>query len=488
MKKSKLYPLAIAFATLNLVFSNCNAQFTTLLNFDQSLGAQGNYPLGSLISDGTFLYGTTPAGGTSTACTGGCGTIFKIKPDGTGDTVLLNFNRTNGADPVGSLFYDGTFLYGMTAGGGTNDDGTIFRIMPNGTRDTVLLNFNGINGNGPFSSLISDGTFFYGTTYNGGTSTACPGGCGTIFKIKPNGTGDTVLLNFNRTNGANPTGSLIYDGTFLYGTTESGGINDDGTIFKIKPNGMGDTVLLNFNGTNGAGPEGSLFYDGTFLYGMTNGGGICPTCVNPGYNGTIFKIKPNGTGDTVLLNFNGANGQQPRGSGSLISDGTFLYGMTLNGGTTGYGTIFKIKPDGTGDTVLFNFNRTNGGNPLGSLYSDGTFLYGMTEIGGTHDDGTVFKYQYCFSNCSSVTGITEYSLERGINVYPSPTSGIINVNLGQIENAQANIYNLLGESVCQHIITSSIYQIDLSAQPNGVYFIKLITEQGIVNKKVVISH
>src|ERR1035438_5198336 len=69
---------------------------------------------------------------------------------------------------------------------------------------------------------------------------------------------------------------------------------------------------------------------------------------------------------TKLLDFNGANGKYP--IGDLISDGTFLYGMAQYGGTIGIGNIFRIKPDGTGDTLLLNFTgASNGSYPNGSL-------------------------------------------------------------------------------------------------------------------------
>src|SRR4051812_16112494 len=91
-----------------------NAQYTTIFNFDGA--ANGSEPNGSLIFDGTFLYGMTMGGGTG--CSGSCGgVIFKIKPDGTAYTIVLNFNGTNGSKPHGSLISDGTFLYGVTAWG-----------------------------------------------------------------------------------------------------------------------------------------------------------------------------------------------------------------------------------------------------------------------------------------------------------------------------------------------------------------------------------
>jgi uncharacterized repeat protein (TIGR03803 family) len=48
--------------------------------------------------------------------------------------------------------------------------------------------------------------------------------------------------------------------------------------------------------------------------------------------------------------------------------------MTYGGGLNGYGTVFKIMPDGSGYQNLFNFNGgLNGSNPFGSLVFDGTY-------------------------------------------------------------------------------------------------------------------
>jgi uncharacterized repeat protein (TIGR03803 family) len=331
-----------------------------------------------LISEGTSLYGMTSAGGTNNL-----GTIFKINPDGTGYTKLLDFaGASNGGDPRGSLISDGTSLYGMTLSGGTNSMGTIFKINPDGSSYTKLLDFAGAsNGRNPWGSLISDGTSLYGMTSAGGTNNL-----GTIFKINPDGTGYTKLLDFaGASNGGDPRGSLISDGTSLYGMTRTGGANNLGTIFKINPDGTGYTKLLDFAGaSNGSVPRGSLISDGTSLYGMTTGGGTNNL-------GTIFKINPDGTGYTKLLDFAGTtNGRDP--FGDLVSDGTSLYGMTIQGGTNASGTLFKINLDGTGYTKLMDFVYSNGSRPWGSLISDGTSLYGMTWGGGSANLGTVFKY------------------------------------------------------------------------------------------------
>lgn len=144
------------------------------------------------------------------------------------------------------------------------------------------------------------------------------------------------LLEFNITNGSVPKGSLITDGTFLYGMTYGGGLNYDGVIFKIKPDGTEFTTLFNFEAVQtGQNPAASLFSDGTYFYGMTEGGG------SNNYTtwGTFFKIMPDGTGFEKLFTFSGANGKYPRST--PVSDGTYLYATTSSGGANNYGTILK---------------------------------------------------------------------------------------------------------------------------------------------------
>jgi uncharacterized repeat protein (TIGR03803 family) len=71
-------------------------------------GSDGSVPESSLITDRDGnLYGTTYSGGGSNRCTkkggGGCGTVFKLAPDGA-ETVLHAFaGGSEGAYPLGGL-------------------------------------------------------------------------------------------------------------------------------------------------------------------------------------------------------------------------------------------------------------------------------------------------------------------------------------------------------------------------------------------------
>ena len=420
--------------------------------------------MGSLLSDGTFLYGMNSFGGTNND-----GVVFKIKTDGTGYSKLLDL--TGYAVGEGSLISDGIFLYGMNFHGGISDNGTIFKIKPDGTGYSNLLDFTGANGQNPNGSLISDGTFLYGMTLYGGVNDS-----GVIFKIKPDGTEYSILLDLDGlTTGRFPPGSLISDGTYLYGMTSSGGMHDYGTIIKIKPDGTGYSKLLDFAGTaNGNSPIGTLISDGTFLYGMTFAGGIND-------NGTIFKIKPDGTGYFKLLDF--ACAATGGGAiGDLTFDGTFLYGMTVYCGTTGRGILFKIKPDGSEYSKLLDFNGINGANPFGSLISDGAFLYGMTSSGGSNGWGAIFKY-------SLITGIAENNMENVFNVFPNPNNGQFTItNEGQQAMTKLEIYNTLGEKIYStNNREQLIYGLDLSNSPKGMYFVKMYMGEKIYSEKMVIE-
>jgi len=133
---------------------------------------------------------------------------------------------------------------------------------------------------------------------------------------------------------------------------------------------------------DGAEPVSGLIEDAAGnLYGTTVVGGT-------GY-GTVFKIDPNGN-ETVLHAFNGKDGSLPFGGLIIDPDGN-LYGTTNGGGSAGFGVVFKIDTSGQ-ETTLHNFIQSDGANPLSALTRDlrGN-LYGTTYAGGPKNYGLAFK-------------------------------------------------------------------------------------------------
>jgi len=369
--------------------------FTTLFSFD---GADGANPARLIeATDGNF-YGTTTFGGTGSCFTSppGCGTVFKITPEGTLTTLhsFHGFASPDGSNPVGLIqSSDGNF-YGTTGDGGTVTPafifgcGTIFKITPEGTL-TTLHRFNGSDGAAPVGLVQATDGNFYGTAGGGGTGPSCNGSCGVVFKITPSGV-LTTLHRFNGSDGAGPVGLMqATDGNF-YGATAEGGTGPCtlgcGTVFKITPSGM-LTTLHRFNGTltGGASPVARLVQgtDGN-LYGTTSGN----FSTGGASFGTVFKITPSGT-LTTLHSFNGSDAEVPGAGLIQAKDGNF-YG-TATGLNNDFNSAFEITSAGT-LVKLQLFAGPQGSSP-GELVqaTDGNF-YGTNFNGGTNDHGTIFRF------------------------------------------------------------------------------------------------
>lgn len=120
--------------------------------------------------------------------------------------------------------------------------------------------------------------------------------------------------------------------------------------------------------------------------------------------GTIWKLAADGT-YTVVHSFAHAEANFVRGR--LIQDkkGNF-YGTSVLGGASGYGTVFKFNAEGK-VTVLHTFNGSDGHDAQQGVVSDKAGnLYGVTGYGGVYDEGTVYKIAKdgTFSTLHSFTG------------------------------------------------------------------------------------
>jgi len=346
------------------------------------------------------LYTTSNMGGSTFI-----GDIYKIAPTGA-ITEIYSFDGSLGCYPFSGLTLglDGNFYGTQTQCSGPGH-GSVFKVTPGGSVTTLYFFMNS-DGAGPYAPPIqgADGNF-YGTTNSGGLPLCGFGaGCGTIYKLTPSGQ-LTSVHQFDVTHGYLPIAPLVQgtDGNF-YGTAEFGGTNNAGVIFKITPSGF--SVLHNFDSTDGNSPIGPLIQanDGNF-YGTTEFGG---TTNNDA--GVIFKMTPAGT-LTVLHSLNGSSdGAFPEAGLVQASDGNF-YGVAQDRGSGGFGTIFKITPQGN-YSVLHNFAADGSEGELAQVtltqHTNG-ILYGDTSGGGSQ-------------NCQCGTF---YSLNAGLRPFVSflPASG-----------------------------------------------------------------
>jgi uncharacterized repeat protein (TIGR03803 family) len=271
----------------------------TLHDFDNRAG-DGTYPHGGLILDAAGnVYGTAAGGGT-----GGWGIVFELTPTNNGnwtETVLHTFTGTDGASPYSSLIFDSSGnLYGTTASGGsssacTDGCGTVFELSPatgGGWTEKVLHSFNNLDGANPSAGVISDAAGnLYGTA--GGAT-----GNGTVFELMPTRAGtwkSKILHHFSPMEGNNPS-TLVFDTAGnLYGPAASGGAYKKGAIFELTPTTSGpwsEKLLYSFRakGGNGYDPAPGLAFDNAGnLYGAALSGAD-PSCLDG--CGTVFEITP----------------------------------------------------------------------------------------------------------------------------------------------------------------------------------------------------
>jgi len=206
--------------------------------------------------------------------------------------------------------------------------------------------------------------------------------------------------------------------------------------------GLGQTFqeLYSFRGdiygSDGGEPQGSLIQgkDGNF-YGTTYYGGAYsdPTNGNYGY-GTVFKMTPQGA-VTILASFDGTNGGGP--SGALVegSDGNF-YGTTIGGPDADtYGTLFMVTPQGK-LSMLNVFNGYNGASPMGDLVegTDG-YIYGTTETDTGCGSGTIFRVPL---------GSDPGQMQTFFSFCTNADSAGLNPSGGLIQASDRNFYGVTG--------------------------------------------
>jgi uncharacterized repeat protein (TIGR03803 family) len=335
--------------------------------------------------------------------------LIAIKTDGTVTTLLdFSFNSDGFYDwyygPRAGLLLSSNTLYGTTVGdGGIWNSPTVFGVSTDGTGFATLHSFapasrftnnygqvrsRNSDGLSPGSLILSSNTL-YGTASDGGSW-----GYGTVFAVNADGAGFTNLHSFTpfsanssgaftNSDGTSPFAGLVLSGDALYGTAANGGSFGYGTVFKINTDGSGFTTLYSFGGgNNGAYPQASLLLSGNSLYGTTRGI-LDDYGSSSSGNGTVFTLKTDGTSFTTLHSFTATVPYFTNNECGFVestnSDGAFPSGRLILSGHTLIGTA------------------ANGGRDSGTVFAINT-------------DGTGFTTLHSFStaNCSEPVGVVNH--------------------------------------------------------------------------------
>jgi uncharacterized repeat protein (TIGR03803 family) len=418
-----------ALAVILILMPNSWAASREIVLHTFNLATAGDPVSGLALDANGNLYGTTRLGGPG-SCGEGCGVVFKLSKNSQGGityNVLHTFaGFPDGGNPFGAPIVDSTGnVYGTTTDGGQAGCGVVYRLSPSAGgkyEETILHSFNKLNtrnadGCNPESYLVPDAAGnLYGTTNTGGgggvNGTFCDNGCGSVFKLAPNGDGtytESVIHSFpgtkGNTDGQNPVGGLVFDSAGnLWGSTQGGGSVGDGTVFELTPNSDGtytESTLYSFTGAStGFFPNTDLVIDkANNLYGTAVNGGLG--------HGVVFKVTPQpggGVQESIVHAFALCNSTVcPDGlspfNGLTIDANGVLYGtVDLGGGATnqcstgapalGCGIVYKLTPNAQGEfteTILYRFQGfADGATPEDDRLVIDTHgnIFGSTAQGG----------------------------------------------------------------------------------------------------------
>ena len=388
-------------------------------------------PVSGLATDANGnLYGTTRLGGPG-SCSEGCGVVFKLTKNSKGGvtySVIHTFAGafSDGGNPFGAPIVDSAGnVYGTTPNGGHAGCGVVYRLSPTTGgeyKETILHSFNKFNkrnddGCNPESYLVSDAAGnLYGTTNTGGgggvNGTFCDNGCGSVFRLAPNGDGtyaESVIHSFpgtkGNTDGRNPVGGMVFDSAGnLWGSTQGGGSVGDGTVFELTANSDGtytESTLYSFTGAS------TGFFPNTDLV-IDKAGNLYGTAVNGGKgHGVVFKVTPKpggGVKESIIHAFALCNdtvcpdGIFPFNGLTIDANGTLYGTVDLGGGASnqcstgtpalGCGIVYKLTPNAQGkftETILYRFQGFADGATPGDdrlvIDADGN-IFGSTAEGG----------------------------------------------------------------------------------------------------------
>ncbi|HJM16330.1 MAG TPA: T9SS type A sorting domain-containing protein, partial [Flavobacteriales bacterium] len=82
---------------------------------------------------------------------------------------------------------------------------------------------------------------------------------------------------------------------------------------------------------------------------------------------------------------------------------------------------------------------------------------------------------------------------NNLDVYPNPSRDIFNVSFTSedVQNLEVRIINVIGEVVYTEDLNEFVgeytKQVDLSTYTKGVYLLEIDTDNGIINKKLILQ-
>ncbi len=201
---------------------------------------------------------------------------------------------------------------------------------------------------------------------------------------------------------------------------------------------------------------------------------VSPTiCSDESYTlgNTVYDIN-NPTGVYVI------DGGSANGCDSLVNvDVSFHPAITLTENTVGD----EVTITAAGGMSPFTYNWSNGDTgETNTLSSTGTYTVTVTD-GNDCTEEITFNFVLTTSN-------QELEETYGIKIFPNPVQENLFITMEEIsKNWRLELQDISGKELMDKEMNSSPTHIDTSIYPQGIYILKIILEDGVYSKKIMIK-
>jgi uncharacterized delta-60 repeat protein len=398
--------------------------------------------------------------------------IIRLNADGTKDNFFSTGtgfnNQVNAivAQADGKILVGGNFI---TYNGATEK--YIIRLNTDGSKDTSFNTGTGVNGLVYAIVAQADGKVLIGgafTAYNGVTENS-------IIRLNADGSKDTSF-NTGTLNGAVRAIAAQTDGKILVGgdfNTYNGATEN--RIIRLNTDGSKDT---SFTTGTGFGFNISFVYaiaiqaDAKILVGgfFTSYNGATENC--------IIRLNTNGSKDASFSTGTGfnevVNAIATQADGKILVGGAFT---AYNGATEN--RIIRLNTDGSKDT---SFSTGTGFN--NTVYAIASQADGKILIGGsfaTYKGDNSSAYLIALHSETSL-GTPSFNDSKALIIYPNPVTDVLHLRVKNFTSIKGvKIIDLQSKLILEN--TDEI--INISHLSNGIYLVKVTTEEGELTKKFI---
>jgi len=304
-------------------------------------------------------------------------------------------------------------------------------------------------------------------------------------------------------------GDMLTNRLYDFILTSDGGYMAVGMVFYLDPNTWQpniDFLMLKLNEVGEVEWEqtwGGLDYDSADAVQETTDGGY----IISGYSSSANIFPHHGEVDAVVLKLNSEGGiEWYKNYGGEFYETFNAIEQTPDGGYMCFGWSDSTDGDvgenfGTGDYWVVRLDsegeiiweKSFGGSEHDASFggfvptSDGGYiLIGETESNDGHVPGNYGERDVWIVKLSAENmGISDTD-NYNINLYPNPTTGIINLQTPKPIQS-VSIYNLMGQKVPFNSLNQENTSIDISNLSSGTYFIEVILNDKTIKRHKVIK-